>query len=138
ESNYILPSDRNKITVKTNKNSFGEITCYLENASTFQNQLFLEALTEVINPIENPRYLIRISRDTLREYDTPFYAAVPSLFSKRKADATAFSKDWTAEISMNNLIYTRTPDGRLELLKARGLSLNPESHPKVERVSTWR
>ena len=103
-----------------------------------QNQLFLEALSEVINPIENPRYLIRIDRDALRTYDTPFYAPVPSLFSKQKGDATAFANDWTTEISMNNLIYTRTPDGRLELLKARGLSLNPELHPKAERVSAWR
>jgi hypothetical protein len=135
---YISRLDQEKIRIKVKKNPSGIFTSYLENASTFQNQLYLDALSEVLNPIENPRYLIRIDRDLLRTYDTPFYAAVPSIFSKRKADANSFADFWTTEIAFNKLIYTRTPEGRLELLKARGLTLNPLLHPKTEQVSTWR
>lgn len=138
KSGYLLRSDFQKLRIKTTKDEFGEVVCYLENASSFHNQLFLEALSEVLNPIENPRYLVRMSQDIAMKFDTPFYAAVPSLFSKRKADATDFSNAWNANIAINELIYTRFPEGRLELLKARGLSLNPELHPKAERVSAWR
>ncbi|MFK7948358.1 MAG: DEAD/DEAH box helicase family protein [Saprospiraceae bacterium] len=136
--NYILPSDFNKINVRTDIDEFGEVVCYLEEATTFQNELFLEALSEVINPIENPRYLIRVDRDAIQQYDEPFYATIPSLFSKRKADAEAFAFYWNETLTMNNLVYTRTQEGRLELLKARNMSLNPEFHPKAERLSAWR
>lgn len=137
-TDYIMPSDFHHIKIKTNIDDFGEVVCYLENATTFQNELFLEALSEVINPIENPRYLIRIDRDAIQVYDEPFYAAIPSLFSKRKADAEAFAHYWSETLTINDLVYTRTPEGRLELLKARNASLNPELHPKAERLSAWR
>ncbi|MFK7950887.1 MAG: DEAD/DEAH box helicase family protein [Saprospiraceae bacterium] len=137
-TNYILPSDFQNIKVRTDIDEFGEVVCYLEEATTFQNELFLEALSEVINPIENPRYLIRVDRDTIQEYDEPFYATIPSLFSKRKADAEAFAFYWNETLTMNDLVYTRTQEGRLELLKARNMSLNPELHPKAERLSAWR
>jgi len=137
-TDYIMPSDSHHIKIKTNIDDFGEVVCYLENATTFQNELFLEALSDVINPIENPRYLIRIDRDAIQVYDEPFYAAIPSLFSKRKADAEAFAHYWSETLTINDLVYTRTPEGRLELLKARNASLNPELHPKAERLSAWR
>lgn len=137
-TNYIMQSDFVNIDVEIEENENGEIVCYLENATTFQNELFLEALSEVFNPIENPRYLLCIDRDAVTQFDKPFYVNVPTIFSKNKRDASNFSDYWQMDISMNRLIYTRTPEGRLELLKARNLSLNPESHPKAERLSAWR
>jgi hypothetical protein len=134
----ILQNDFDKINIKTITSENQTIVCYLENASTFQNELFIEALTECFNPITNPRYLLTINRNNLMEFDQPFYATVPALFSKKKKDAEDFANFWTTEISMNDLVYTRTPEGRLELLKARKLSLNPDLHPEAERVSTWR
>lgn len=135
---YIMQADFVNIDAVIEENENGEILCYLENATTFQNQLFLEALSEVFNPIENPRYLLCIDRDAVTEFDQPFYLNVPTIFSKNKKDATAFSDFWQLDISMNRLIYTRTQEGRLELLKARNVSLNPELHPKAERLSAWR
>ena len=123
---YIMQADFVNIDAVIEENENGEILCYLENATTFQNQLFLEALSEVFDPIENPRYLLCIDRDAVTEFDQPFYLNVPTIFSKNKKDATAFSDFWQLDISINRLIYTRTQEGRLELLKARNVSLNPE------------
>ena len=57
---------------------------------------------------------------------------------EHKKDAEDFSIFWERKISRNELVYTRTPEGRLELLKARKSSLNPDFHPEAERVSAWR
>jgi hypothetical protein len=136
--NIISKNDYENISIKTIKSENKAIVCYLENASTFQNELFIEALTECFNPITNPRYLIAINRNNITEFEQAFYIAVPSLFSKQKIHALNFADFWTSEISMNDLIYTRTLEGRLELLKARKSSLNPDFYPETEWISAWR
>ena len=47
------------------------------------------------------------------------YYCVPALFSAKKEDAILFQKAMSSALGAYNLVYTRTPEGRRILLKAR-------------------
>jgi hypothetical protein len=87
--------------------------------------------------VDNPRYLlVRKSQlfDVIRQQD---YHAVPQLIGNRKAAAERFARLWTDQVGKCDLIYTRSPEGRKVLLKARVCSLASAFQEKTEQVSRW-
>lgn len=113
------------------------IRCRLEGATTCEHHAFLQALQEVLDPVNNPRYLVtrRSVWAGLRRTD---YHAVPAAIGRKKEWAEAFAREWQRLLGRTELIYTRTPEGRLHLLHARGHSLAVSLAPRSERVSCWR
>ena len=102
---------------------------YLKGASMKEKEIFAQAVTEFFAPIENQRYILKASRKVI---DQTEYFAVPSMFEKRKADATAFLEHVQKSLGKYELIDTRNPQGRHILLEARIKALGN----KQERTMT--
>ncbi|RMB58058.1 DEAD/DEAH box helicase [Dokdonia sinensis] len=116
----------------------GEVACFLTGATAKEEILFTTCLQEVLAPIDNPRYIIEQSGWFQRKFGFANYYAVPSLFTGNKKDATLFYKYWHIYVGKSTLTFTRSRDGRKELLKARFHYLNMEGGLKVEGSAIWR
>ncbi|WP_277467925.1 DEAD/DEAH box helicase family protein [Paenibacillus sp. PastF-2] len=115
----------------------GMIVCWLRDGSTHEKTVFLNAMQQLLDPIDNPRYLIyRTSRRWFgRSHD---YHAIPEEIGRRKEHAERFAALWRKHIGPAILVYTRTPEGRTKLLEARVKSLASLFIRKSERISAWR
>ena len=108
-----------------------------KNLDTHSAQLYLNALQELLNPIENPRYLLALKYTFDRQAPLLYYFPVPTCLGKKKKDAERFLDIWTEKMGPTRLVFTRTVEGRLELLKARGQSLGLSPEAYAARESSW-
>ncbi len=108
-----------------------------KNLDTHSAQLYLNALQELLNPIENPRYLLALKYTFDPQAPLMYYFPVPTCLGKKKKDAERFQDIWMEKMGPTRLVYTRTVDGRLELLKARGQSLGLSPEAYAIRESSW-
>src|SRR5690606_31836294 len=53
-----IKTDSSKLKVETSVDNWGAVFCHLEGGTTFDKSTFINALQEVIAPIDNPRYVI--------------------------------------------------------------------------------
>lgn len=111
--------------------------CFLNNGTLHDENLFLESLQEFLNPIDNPRYMLARKSDELGLLDEVEYFAIPSILGKRKKGVEIFLNNWKEQVGAADLVFTRTVEGRHELLIARGQSFGQEIHPKAIRGSRW-
>lgn len=113
------------------------VHCWMEGGKTYEQTLFLDAVQETLEPIENPRYLLvrRTKRGMLRQVD---YHAVPQIMGRKKEHAELFCKKWNRYVGKAELVFTRTPKGRKQLLQARMHSLSASFLKRSERVSVWK
>lgn len=89
---------------------------YLKGGSTRDKTLFAASLEEFWGVIDNPRYLL-IRKKGMRRMNESY--AVPEVFGKKKEDAQCFAACMKKAIGPYDAVYTRTPEGRRILLKAR-------------------
>jgi len=114
-----LSTDLNTVEVVSERLNKGDVVCNLVGANTYENALFSKALTELLEPIDSPRYLI-IKTSFLRKHlDVENFYAVPDIFGDKKENALIFQKYWKRYIGRNKLVFTRQVEGRKLLLKAR-------------------
>ncbi|WP_092093852.1 DEAD/DEAH box helicase family protein [Bhargavaea beijingensis] len=114
----------------------GYYTCWLSAGTTHEKTRFMNALAELLGPIGNPRYLIvRRSRGFGKRLDIH---AVPEELGRKKETAEIFLEEWKKRVGRAELIYTRTPEGRRQLLEARMRALSAAFIPEPERISGWR
>ncbi|NDV93898.1 restriction endonuclease subunit R [Dysgonomonas sp. 521] len=118
----------------------GAIYCYLEGGSTFEQAVFVDSMQEIVNVIENPRYIIIRKSKFLAEQIKRDYHAVPEILGRNKKMAQYFSRQWMEQVGPCELIYTRTVDGRKQLLEARvkALSANFTDDNISEQVNKWK
>lgn len=91
---------------------------YLSGAEHHDTNLFAGALAELMSPVENPRYLLRLNLPgdwTKGEY----YVSVPAALGNKKMTADLASRLGQAVEHDFEPVYTREPAGRLHLLTAR-------------------
>ena len=103
---------------------------YLKGASMREKEIFAQAITEFFAPIENQRYILKAS---CKVVDQTEYFAVPSMFEKRKDDATAFLDRVQKSVGKYGLIYTRSAQGRSILLEARIKALGNKQESTITR-----
>lgn len=103
---------------------------YLKGASMREKEIFAQAITEFFAPIENQRYILKASRKVA---DQTEYFAVPSMFEKRKDDATVFLDRIQKSVGKYDLIYTRSVQGRPILLEARIKALGNKQERTITR-----
>lgn len=99
-------------------------------------RLVLEAMADILGPVQNPRYLL-VRRSWLGPRRRADYHAVPIVIGQRKEWADYFHRQWLAEVGSSRLVFTRTADGRLLLLKARARSFAAGFQRVVDRRSAW-
>lgn len=96
----------------------------------------LQAITEVLGTVQNPRYLlVRASR--LGPRIRTDYHPVPAALGARKEWAERFAALWSSRVGPSRLVFTRTPEGRRMLLRARAKSFAAGFQRSVDRRSAW-
>ena len=98
----------------------------------YDQNLYLEQFQELVEAVDNPRYLIIIPQKNNRQ----FYA-VPSLLASHKEKAQTFFKEWSKYLPDSQLVYTRSESGREVLLRAKSATLLEENHCESERLEIW-
>ncbi|MFV0555667.1 MAG: hypothetical protein ACK5LM_00975, partial [Lactovum sp.] len=134
----VIHTDNSKLKVEATVDNFGAVYCHLNGGTTFDKSTFINALQEIIAPIDNPRYvIIRTNRFVLfvKQKD---YHSVPETLGRNKNLAEYFKNQWERLVGSCDLIFTRTIDGRKLLLKSRIKSLSAQFDDKVEHVNKWR
>jgi len=132
----IVETDANRMRVTVEKVSYEATVCSLEGATTYEKSVFLDALGELLGPVENPRYLL--TRDSgLGPFRRRDIHPVPAVLGRRKDQASYLAKMWRKYVGRTRLIYTRNTEGRKALLKARGQSLAGAMLKKSERRNRW-
>lgn len=134
----IIKSNRQNLTVVTSVDKLGAVFCHLEGGSTFDKSTFINALQEVIAPIDNPRYVIIRKNKFMLFVNQKDYHSVPDVLGRNKNLAENFKEQWERLVGSCDLIFTRTLDGRKILLKSRVASLAARFEEKVEHVNKWR
>lgn len=114
-----ITSNRNGITVRSHLEGKGHIVCNLNGANALENTLFTKALSDLLEPLESPRYLIIKTNLFRKRLDIENFYPVPELFGDNKQNALVFQKYWRAYLGRSKLLFTRSTDGRKLFLKAR-------------------
>ena len=91
------------------------IGTWLKGGSMRDKTVFACCMEEIWGIIDNPRYLLM--RDARRRTDE--YYAVPEVFGRQKERALVFEKQMRRVLGKYKVVYTRTPEGRKILLRAR-------------------
>ncbi len=133
-----ITTDFSKLKVETSVDNWGAVFCHLEGGTTFDKSTFINALQEIIAPIDNPRYVIIRKNRFMLFVKQKDYHSVPQLLGKNKNSAEYFQSQWERLVGSCDLIFTRTIDGRKLLLKSRVKSLATQFEDKVEHVNKWR
>lgn len=134
----VIKSDSSKLKVETSVDYWGAVYCHLEGGTTFDKSTFINALQEVIVPIDNPRYVIIRKNRFLVFAKQKDYHSVPEILGRNKNLAEYFQNQWERLVGACDLIFTRTIDGRKLLLKSRVKSLAAQFDEKIEHVNKWR
>ena len=109
----------------------------LTGGTYYESSLFSNCLSEVLGPIDNPRYLVireglfwRMKRDD--------YHAVPAVLGVKKELAQIFYKSWARYVGPSDLIYTRSAAGRDKLVRARSRSFTAAFRNRTRRLDRWQ
>ena len=134
----IVSTNIANLKVITSIDKWGAVYCHLQGGTTFEKSTFINALLEIINPIDNPRYVIIRKNRFLLFFKQQDYHAVPEILGKNKKLAEYFENEWLRYVGDCELIFTRTLKGRKILLKAKGQALASQFDKKVEYINKWR
>jgi hypothetical protein len=115
----------------------GRFSIALTDAPFYQQELFADCLAEILGPVQNPRYLIvrEGSTDAGLRYD---YHAVPQILASNKERAELLFAAWTQLVGPAELVYTRSFEGRRQLLKARARAFSTAFADCTERRDHWQ
>ena len=122
--------------VYADRNGDGTVFCWIGGGTGKEQATFLRALREILSPIDNPRYLL--ARRKIWRVFREDYFAVPDALARKKEVAEIFTQRWKRLVGPVELVYTRTPEGRKLLLRARNHSLSGAFQKRAERVSSWK
>ncbi|MBQ3150962.1 MAG: DEAD/DEAH box helicase family protein [Clostridia bacterium] len=127
-----------KIYVTVTRN--GNVSCSLQNATVREKNVFATAISELLSPIEDPRYLL-IGTNGLFKIRFTNYAesyACPSILAVNKETADILSKNLRSTGGRYELVFTRNEQGRKELFKCRKLSYVNLNGKAVKNKKTVR
>jgi superfamily II DNA or RNA helicase len=133
----LISNAAGKLQVVVKPAEQGTVFCSLSGGTSREKSVYLDALQEVLGPLDNPRYII--SRHSLLwRLARVDYHAIPGPIAQKKDWAEYFARIWQRFVGPAELIYTRTLEGRRILLKARTRSLSNAFRERSERVSCWK
>ena len=128
-----IKTQSSKIKTKTS-NENGKISAWIEGASLQESNIFITCLTEIFSKVESQRYIISTKRNNLSRYYN-----IPKIFSNNKENAQSFVDSWAQKIGKVELIYTKSAEGRKELLKARMQDMNlKDKISRKQKMVDWK
>lgn len=132
------PPDR--LNVTTYSDDTGAVYSYLKGGSTYEQSIYVDTLQEIVDVIENPRYIIVRKGPSFGSKERKDYHSVPEILGRNKQMAEYFADRWASLVGPCELIYTRTISGRKSLLEARIKSLSAQlsENKHAEQVNKWR
>ncbi len=111
------------VSVKKSKKK-NTVNCSLSKGTVREKNVFAKAVSELLSPIDDPRYLFigtkGISKFTSRNYVQSF--ACPSIIAGNKETAQILAKNLKSAGGEFELVFTRNEQGRKELFKCRKYS----------------
>lgn len=115
----------------------GAARCRVERAPQCDAKRVLEALAKLVDPPDDPRYLlVERSLRTARGVACAF--AVPALLGRRREDAARLAALWSARIAPVELLSVRTPEGRSTLMRAFAAGLSLPQGARARKEWEWR
>lgn len=118
------------------KRSMGVVHCTLKGCDRLERAKFVETLEQVLNPVDNPRYLIYRPSKLGFILRNDFHP-VPRNVGRLKKNADQFERHWRRRVGVGHLVYTRTPEGRRVLLKARAMAMANRFVKRADRKTIW-
>lgn len=131
-------SGYSRVEVDQNKD-LSMVNIVLRNATIRDQNVFNTAITELLSPIENPRYIL-IKKGFLRKYNYSYSFACPAIIGKKKEHVEVLAKELKHGLGSFAAVYTYREDGRKLILKCRRKSYvtyNQKMIDKKYKVSRW-
>nr|WP_249422378.1 DEAD/DEAH box helicase family protein [Marinomonas lutimaris] len=136
EAGFIDTSIR-KMSLNVMKLEDGSFYLSVSGCSFYESSIFSDCLAEILAPIDNPRYLI-LREGKFLGTSRDDYHAVPMRFAVKKNLAQLFYRAWQKNVSLSELVYTRTEEGRRRLLKAKMKAFSSTFKDEVKRQDRWQ
>jgi superfamily II DNA or RNA helicase len=133
----LIKANLDELNVRTEVRTDGAVSAVLVGGSFYEQSVFANCLSEILGPIANPRYLLTRSEKTRFGLRHDFHA-VPVILAVNKDRAQTLHETWRGRVGPSSLIYTRTPEGRRILLKARLRSFSSAFATPAERYDRWQ
>lgn len=114
------------------------VSLYLRNASVHDQNIFNTAMTEMLSPIANPRYIL-ISKPKLLGYRYDLSFACPTVIGKKKEHVEVLAEKLKATGNFEP-VFTHREDCRKLILKCRKesyISFNERCINRKFRVCRW-
>ena len=109
-------------TVRIKSETSGDMSCLqISNLPQDETSAVINAIREIVDPIENPRYIL-VRRQTWKNIRQADYHAVPSIISAKRETVETFAGLWRRYVGDCDIVYTRSIEGRKLLLKAKNAS----------------
>jgi superfamily II DNA or RNA helicase len=122
--------------VEISRGVTGKCDIILRGTSRAAERAFIGAMSEILGPVQNPRYLL-VRYSWLGPRKRADYHAIPVAIAKKKEFAEYFHQIWNAQIGSSRLVFTRTAGGRIFLLRARAKSFAAGFQRMVQHRSVW-
>lgn len=113
-----LIGKKSSLRFSMKENPDRSIDFLVEKGLLKEREYFIRALEDLFRVPDNPRYIIRTHIGSFRFFGIRYFQ-VPEALGRKKELAEAFLKNWNSCLGPANLIYTRTPQGRPYLFRAR-------------------
>ena len=100
------------------------VNCSLSKATVREKNVFAKAVSELLSPIDDPRYLL-VGTKGISKLETTNYVqsyACPSIIGVNKETAAILAKNLKSAGGKFDLVFTRNEQGRKELFKCRKYS----------------
>lgn len=133
-----ITTDRSNIDIVTTLLQHGDVTCSIQGANQIESSLFINAINEMLKPIENPRYVIVKDKWYRKKLAIQNYFPVPKLFGDKKDRCEVFLKHWSTEMGNSKIFYTRNLEGRKTLVKARLFHISGAIKEVTKKSVIWK
>lgn len=134
----MITTPESEIEIISKVDVFGSIYCVLKGGTVLEGNLFVSCLNELLSPIDNPRYVIERRSFLAYNNSQSDFHAIPDCLGVNRKIVDYFSAKWTQLVGPNRIVYTRTPEGRKELLSIRVVALsNQLADNTIQEENVW-
>ena len=125
----------NEITVSELKAGYFRFS--LNDFTRQENDTFLTGLSQLLEPIRQPRYVLTLASQPKAHQIIP----VPHILGNNKKNAVAFATRWNHHFpkakTQAMLHWTATPEGQRYLLKARVAAHDDKEDAEISLIDRW-